>query len=195
MPLDSHVSDLSRTQFRQDCEEPWDERQQIHQAVGARPKDHRREETAGQSLLERHVAIDGDEDIAEPFKPVEQGAIVDRGPAMVAHCRRVEVGQVAQQRPRNAVIEHDARAALRGRSVGVECLPGEFEHGDGVLPGHVWKVREERIERVAALEVIDQRLDRHSGARKYSRAAQAVGRAGDEGAGYGHRQAPERTQL
>lgn len=111
--LGEYVSDLTWPYLGQDCDEPRHERRQIDQAIGPRLKDHGREGTVVQALLKGYVAVDGDEDVAESFEPIEQIAIVDRGPTEVPHRGRVKADQVAQQHTWDAVIKHDAHAGRR----------------------------------------------------------------------------------
>lgn len=57
---------------------------------------------------------------------------------------------------------------MRTDEEGVLCL---FERTNGKLAAHRRKVVEERIQRLAAFGVVEQRLERHAGSREHGGAA------------------------
>lgn len=59
-------------------------------------------------------------------------------------------------------------------------MPGDLKYGNGVLARDGWKLGKKLIERVAALEVVNEALYRRARPGKDGRAAEAIRRTRDE---------------
>ena len=69
---------------------------------------------------------------------------------------------------------------------GEKRILGLFQRGDSLFPGDGWKVLEEFGQRLAGLDVVDERLERDPGADKDRRATHDVRVAVDDGTFVAH---------
>src|SRR5258707_9503228 len=53
-----------------------------------------------------------------------------------------------------------------------ERRPRQVERRNGLAPRHGWELTKEFVQRLAALQIVEQRTNRHAGAREHRRAAE-----------------------
>ena len=67
-----------------------------------------------------------------------------------------------------------SKPPLSGRDAIEHGVAREIQRGDGLFASHVWKIVQELVEGMAALQIVDQRMEGHARADKYRRTAKNV---------------------
>ena len=111
------------------------------------------------------VAVRGDERIESCLGRVEEGAVIECGPAHFMRGRDGVPSQRAPQGDGSALIEQNPHAqSLRARSRSRHCQAtlGVLQHGLYLLARHTRKPLEEVIDARAVFEVLEEGLHRYA---------------------------------
>src|SRR5208282_2966324 len=130
-------------------------------------------------LLELDAAVHCKQHVVSVPHAPEQLAILDPGPTASDHSLNsmaVEFWEIST-----------GRCSSRRTRIGHERLAREIKYGDSLFAPHRWELAQKLVERVAALQIVKQRSNRHPRADEDRRSSEDVGIAVDYLVTLGHR--------
>ena len=158
-----HVDHLPRQRRRQNFGDSRHQGPELDESVRSRMHDNEGDANGPDILLEHQVPIHRDQ-VREASRrhSAQEIPVPAAEPALIRDSGDLESGKVPAEPLWDALVEQDPH--LGGRHPLQQEILGHVEGGNGLLPPDTWEVRQELVQGIARLEILDQCLHRDPGA-------------------------------